>query len=62
MIIPQYLFAIPLILVFSLVYAGTRHEKAAPILRHAGRFALSIFLFLIAIGLVFEFLLRFVKG
>ena len=31
-------YAVPLIVVISLVYAATRHEKAGPILEHAVRF------------------------
>ena len=51
---PQVLYAIPLIIVFSLVYAGTRHELPEPILKHASRFALNIIVFMVAIGCVFE--------
>lgn len=33
--IRQLWYALPLVLVISLVYAATRHESMAPILRHA---------------------------
>ncbi len=35
-------FAVPLIVVISLVYAATRHELIAPILSYAVRFALWV--------------------
>ncbi|MCL2306036.1 MAG: hypothetical protein FWC43_11900 [Planctomycetaceae bacterium] len=57
---PQIFYAIPLIIVFSLVYAGTRHELPQPIFKHAIRFALSVVVFMVAIGCVFE-LLQWVK-
>ena len=37
---------IPLIVVVSLVYAGTRNEQMQPILRHARRLALTIMVFM----------------
>ena len=52
--LPQIFYAIPLIVVFSLVYAGTRHELPEPILRHAAKFALGVTIFMVAIGCVFE--------
>ena len=54
--LPQILYAIPLIIVFSFVYAATRHELPKPILEHAVRFALGVVIFMVAIGCVFEFL------
>ncbi len=33
-------YSLPLLVAISLVYAGTRHEPMADILRHATRFAL----------------------
>ena len=56
--LPQFLYAIPLIILFSLVYAGTRHELPEPILKHAARFAVSVVAFMVAIGCIFEFLKR----
>ncbi len=56
MYIPQILYAIPLIIVFSLVYAGTRHEFPKPILEHAARFGGSVVVFMTLIGLFLEFL------
>ena len=40
--IPQLWYSLPLIVVISLVYAGTRHEPMEPILRHALRLGLWI--------------------
>ncbi len=42
-------YALPLIIAVSLVYAATRHEEMAPILAHAGRLALWIVGFMVAI-------------
>ena len=53
---PQVIYAVPLIIVFSLVYAGTRHELPKPILEHAIRFALGVIVFMVAIGCIFELL------
>jgi hypothetical protein len=38
--INQLWYSLPLIVVVSLVYAATRHELMAPILRHAARSAM----------------------
>jgi hypothetical protein len=35
----QFLYAIPLVVAFSLVYGATRHEMMVPILQHAARAA-----------------------
>ncbi len=40
--IQQFVFAIPLIIAVSLVWAATRHEKLPRIFRHALGYALSI--------------------
>ena len=45
-------YAIPLIVVISLVYSATRHELMKPILEHAGRFAISIIGFMIVVFVV----------
>lgn len=42
-------YALPLIIAVSLVYAATRHEEMAPILTHAGRLAMWIIGFMVAI-------------
>ncbi len=42
-------YALPLIIAVSLVYAATRHEEMIPILAHAGRLALWIIGFMVAI-------------
>lgn len=39
-------YALPLIVSVSLVCAATRHETISPILNHAVRFALWIFVFM----------------
>lgn len=39
-------YALPLIVSVSLVCAATRHENLSPILNHAVRFALWIFVFM----------------
>jgi len=38
----QLWYALPLIVVISLVYAATRHELMEPILRHAFRLGVTI--------------------
>ena len=45
-------YALPLIVVISLVYAATRHEVMQPILQHAFRFGMSIIGFMIIVFLV----------
>ncbi|PHS16467.1 MAG: hypothetical protein COA78_03830 [Blastopirellula sp.] len=47
-----FLYAIPLILVISLVYAGTRHELKEPILHHAFDTFKWILGFMMIVGLV----------
>jgi hypothetical protein len=42
-------YALPLIVVISLVYAATRHEAMRPILEHAVRFAGSVVGFMIIV-------------
>lgn len=42
-------FAIPPVVAFALVYAGTRHEEMTPILRHAGRVISWTVVFLVLI-------------
>lgn len=54
--ISQIFYAIPLIIAFSLVYAGTRHEHPKPIFLHAAKFGTLVILFMVAIGCVLEFL------
>jgi hypothetical protein len=43
-------YALPLVVVASLVYAATRHERIGPILRHAVRIAVWILGFM---GIIF---------
>lgn len=43
-------YAVPLVVVVSFVYAGTRHEQMAVIVRHALRLAMMITFFM---GLIF---------
>ncbi len=45
-------FAVPLIIVISLVYAATHHEAMRPILTHAARLAVMISGFMLAIMVV----------
>ena len=45
-------YAVPLIVVVSLVYAATRHEVMAPILDHAFKFGTSIVLFMFGVFVV----------
>lgn len=45
-------YAVPLIVVVSLVYAATRHEQMRPILLHALRFAMMVVGFLAAVLVV----------
>ena len=47
--IPQMWYALPLIVVVSLVYAATRHELMQPILHHAVRTGFWITSFMAAI-------------
>jgi hypothetical protein len=49
-------YALPLIVVISLVYSATRHEAMQPILSHAIRLGSMIAGFMIAIMLVLAFL------
>ncbi len=49
-------YAVPLIVVVSLVYAGTRHEALSAILSHAARLGLMIAGFMAAIFVVLAFI------
>jgi hypothetical protein len=49
-------YALPLVVVISLVYSATRHEAMQPILSHAIRLGLMITGFMVAIMLVLAFL------
>ena len=44
----------PIIVAVSLVYAATRHEQMRPILLHAGRVAVWIVGFMLAVFVVIE--------
>ena len=48
-------YAIPAIIAVSLVYAATRHEQIRPILTHAGRVAVWITGFMVAVFVVIQF-------
>lgn len=48
----RLLYAVPLIVVISLVYAATRHERWAPILEHAWDTALWIIGFMAVVFVV----------
>ena len=45
-------YAVPLVVVISLVYAATRHENAGPILEHAVRFGGWIIGFMLMVFVV----------
>ena len=49
----QAWYAVPLIVVVSLVYSATRHETMGPILRHAVRFAVWIVTFMAVVLALF---------
>ena len=49
-------YALPLIVVISLVYSATRHEDMRPILVHSARLGTMITLFMAAIMAVLAFL------
>jgi cytochrome c oxidase assembly factor CtaG len=47
-------YALPIVIAVSLVYAATRHEKMGSILIHAGRVAVWIAGFMLAVFVVVE--------
>jgi hypothetical protein len=49
-------YAVPLIVVISLVYAATHHEAMRPILAHAARLGVMITGFMLAIMVVLAFI------
>jgi heme/copper-type cytochrome/quinol oxidase subunit 2 len=50
----QMWYALPLIVVVSLVYSATRHEEMQPILAHAARLGIFITVFMtIVFGVLF---------
>jgi hypothetical protein len=49
-------YSVPLIIAVSLVYAATRHEQMRPILIHAGRVAIWIAGFMVAVFVVIQFI------
>ena len=48
----QLWYALPLVVVVSLVYAATRHEDLGPILSHALRIGAWIVVFMVVVFLV----------
>ena len=52
----DFWYAVPLIIVISLVYAATRHEAMRPILHHAARIGIWIVGFMAAVFVVLAFL------
>jgi len=48
-------YALPLIIVVSLVYAATRHESMGPILRHAVRIGVWVVGFMAVVFVVLQF-------
>ncbi len=57
--INRLLFAPPLLIGVSLVYAATRHEDFKSILAHAMSFAVWSALFMVVVGAVLELLALF---
>lgn len=49
-------YALPLIVVISLVYSATRHEAMRPILEHSARLGIMITLFMAGIMALLAFL------
>jgi hypothetical protein len=47
-------FALPIIASVSLVYSATRHEEMGPIVVHAARFAVWIFVFMAIVFAVLQ--------
>jgi hypothetical protein len=52
----QFWFAVPLIVVVSLVYAATRHELMQPILAHAARTGVWITGFMVVVYVLLQLL------
>ncbi|MDR2116961.1 MAG: hypothetical protein LBP87_11340 [Planctomycetaceae bacterium] len=52
--------AIPLIIVFSLCYAATRHEDMRLILSHAVRFGGWLTFFMVLVVVIMELLYRYI--
>jgi hypothetical protein len=50
--IHDFWYALPLVIVVSLVYSATRHEQMAPILAHAFRIGIWIVGFMVIVFLV----------
>ena len=53
-------YALPIVIAVSLVYAATRHEQMRPILVHAGRVAVWIASFMLAVFVVVEIVCWFI--
>ncbi len=53
--------SIPLVIVFSLCYAATRHEDMRRIFRHALHFGGGLTLFLVVVLIIMEILYRLVR-
>jgi len=60
--IPTIWYMVPLIVSVSLVYAATRHEYLAPILKHAVRFGAWISLFMGGVLIIFSIMSWAVTG
>ena len=58
----DFWYAVPLIIVISLVYAATRHEAMDPLLRHAARVGGWIVGLMAAVGLILWLILWWVSG
>jgi hypothetical protein len=53
-------YAVPIVIAVSLVYAATRHEQMRPILVHAGRVAVWVGSFMLAVFVVVEIISYFI--
>jgi hypothetical protein len=53
-------YAVPIVIAVSLVYAATRNEQMRPILAHAGRVAVWIASFMLAVFVVVELVCWFI--
>ena len=53
-------YVAPIVIAVSLVYAATRHEQMRPILVHAGRVAVWIGSFMLAVFVVVELICWFI--
>jgi len=58
----DFWYAVPLVIVVSLVYAATRHEATVPILRHAARTFVWITAFMVGVFFVLALLTWYLRS